>query len=282
MEKVEHVEHVVRFLAHITLLSLIIVAPALHAQGRGGRAGGAGAPAQAPPTPRANAPIDVTGTWVAIVSEDWRWRMGVGLKGDFGYMPVNAEGRKAGLAFDPAQDQASGELCKAYGAAAIMRVPARFRIRWENDTTLRIDVDNGNQTRLLNFGATAPAGAPASAEAAAGKERTLQGYSVAQWDGPGGRGRQAGPRTGELRVVTRNMRAGYYYKHGIPYSENAVLTEYFNRLSDNGDEYLAVTTIVDDPRYLAQQFVRTLQFRRERDDSKFNPTPCDAGMLAVR
>ena len=261
-----------------SLLVILVASPAL-AQGRGGRGGGAaGAPAPAPPTPRANAPIDVTGTWVAIVSEDWRWRMGVGLKGDFGYIPFNPEGRTVGLAFDPAQDQASGELCKAYGAPAIMRVPGRFRIRWENDTTLRIDIDAGNQTRVLNFGGTPPA----SAEATAGAERTWQGSSVAQWDGPGGRGRQAGPRTGELRVVTRNMRAGYYYKHGVPYSENAVLTEYFNRLSDNGDEYLTVTTIVDDPRYLAQQFVRTLQFRRERDDSKFNPTPCDAGMLAIR
>ena len=258
-----------------SLLAILVASPAL-AQGRGGRAGGAGAPAQAPPTPKANAPIDITGTWVSIVSEDWRWRMGVGLKGDFGYMPFNPEGRKVGLAFDPAQDQAAGDLCKAYGAPAIMRVPGRFRIQWENDTTLRIDIDHGNQTRLLNFG-------PASAEATAGKgERTWQGYSIAQWDGPGGRGRQAGPRTGELRVVTRNLRAGYYYKHGVPYSENAVMTEYFNRLSDNGDEYLTVTTIVDDPRYLAQQFVRTLQFRRERDGSKFSPTPCEAGMLAVR
>lgn len=262
------------------LAALVIATTVPTAQGRGGRAGGAAAPAQAPPTPRAAAPIDITGTWVSIVSEDWRWRMGVGLKGDFGYIPLNPEGRKVGTAFDPVQDQAAGELCKAYGAPAIMRVPGRLRIRWENDTTLRIDIDTGTQTRLLNFGGSAPA----SAGATAGKpvERTWQGYSVAQWDGAGARGRQAGPRTGELRVVTRNLRAGYYYKHGVPYSENAVLTEYFNRLSDNGDEYLTVTTIVDDPRYLAQQFVRTLQFKRERDDSKWNPTPCEAGMLAIR
>jgi hypothetical protein len=237
------------------------------AQGRGGRAGGA---PQAPVTPRAAAPIDVTGTWVAIVSEDWRWRMGVGVRGDFGYMPLNPQGRKVGTSFDPAADQAAGNQCKSYGAPAIMRVPGRFRIRWDDDTTLRIDVDHGTQTRLLHFGAPAPAGT----------ERSWQGYSVARWDGPGGRG--AAPRTGELRVVTTNLRAGYYYKHGIPYSENAVMTEYFNRLSDAGAEYLAVTTIVDDPAYLAQQFVRTLQFRREPDDSKFNPTPCEAGMLAVR
>jgi hypothetical protein len=253
-----------------------LAAPATTAaQGRGGRAGGV---PQAPPTPRAAAPIDVTGTWVAIVSEDWRWRMGVGVRGDFGYMPLNPQGRKVGTSFDPAADQAAGNQCKAYGAPAIMRVPGRFRIRWDDDTTLRIDVDHGTQTRQLRFGTPAPA----SAEATTGKpaERSWQGYSVARWDGPGGRG--ATPRTGELRVVTNNLRAGYYYKHGIPYSENAVMTEYFNRLSDAGEEYLAVTTIVDDPQYLAQPFVRTLQFRRERDDSKWSPTPCDAGMLAVR
>lgn len=240
------------------------------------RAQGRGA-AQAAVTPRAAAPIDVTGTWVAIVSEDWRWRMGVGVRGDFGYMPLNPQGRKVGTSFDPAADQAAGNACKAYGAPAIMRVPGRFRIGWEGDATLRIDIDHGTQTRLLHFAAPAPA----SAEAAAGRpERSWQGYSVARWDGPGGRG--SAPRTGELRVVTSNLRAGYYYKHGIPYSENAVMTEYFNRLADAGEEYLAVTTIVDDPQYLAQQFVRTLQFRRERDDSKWSPTPCEAGMLAVR
>ena len=249
------------------LCALCLVPFLAAAQGRGGRGGAA-----PPPAPRAGAPIDLTGTWVAVVSEDWRWRMGVGVRGDFGYLPLNPEGRKVGTAFDPAADAAAGDLCKAYGAPAIMRVPGRFRIQWDDDTTLRIDVDNGTQTRLLKFGAPPPAGA----------ERSWQGYSQAFWDGPGGRGRGAGAKTGELRVVTTNLRAGYYFKHGVPYSENAVLTEYFSRLSDNGDEYLAVTTIVDDPRYLAQQFVRTLQFRREPDASKFKPTPCEAGLLAVR
>jgi hypothetical protein len=111
-----------------------------------------------------------------------------------------------------------------------------------------------------------------------GFQPTWQGYSVAQWEFRGGRGgRQAAgtPRVGELKVVTTHMRPGYYYKHGVPYSESAVLTEYYTRLSEsNGDEYLAVTTMVDDPIYLAQPFVRTLQFRREPDRSKWNPAPC--------
>jgi hypothetical protein len=206
-----------------------------------------------------------TGYWVAIVAEDWRWRMGVGQKGDFGYLPLNAEGRRVGNAWDPAADAAAGNQCKAYGAVGIMRQPARLNIAWENDTTLKIDIDNGTQTRRLNFGGAA---------AAASAEPSWQGYSVANWE-VRGRGRGAPPpRTGELKVVTTRMRPGYYYKHGIPYSENATLTEYYARLSDEGDEYLAVTTMVDDPRYLAGQFVRTLQFRREPNGAKWNPTPC--------
>ena len=255
--------------AGLAVASAFILPLLVHAQGRGGRGGGA--QAQPPASPRASAPIDITGYWVSIVSEDWRWRMGVGQKGDFGYLPLNAEGRRVGNTWDPKQDEAAGLQCKAYGAVGIMRLPVRLHITWDNDTTLKIDIDNGMQTRLLNFGGNGPAGFQA----------TWQGYSVAQWEFRGGRrgAAAATPRVGELKVVTTNMRPGYYYKHGVPYSENATLTEYYTRLSEtNGDEYLAVTTMVDDPRYLAQQFVRTLQFRKERDGSKWKPAPCTTGV----
>ena len=238
---------------------------AISAQGRGGRAAGAAQPAA---TPRSIAPLDLTGYWVSIVSEDWRWRMGVGQKGDFGYLPLNAEGRRVGNTWDPKQDEAAGNQCKAYGAVGIMRMPGRLHITWDNDTTLKIDADSGMQTRVLSFGGVLPQGF----------QPTWQGYSAAQWEFRGGRGgRQAAgtPRAGELKVVTTNMKSGYYYKHGVPYSENAVLTEYYTRLSESsGDEYLAVTTMVDDPRYLAQQFVRTVQFRREPNGAKWKPAPC--------
>src|SRR5688572_10569671 len=225
------------FLAAAAIAGALATTPAaLEAQGRGGRAGGQG-PAQPAPTPRAAAPIDLTGYWVAIVSEDWRWRMGVGLKGDFGYLPLNAEGRRVGNAWDPAADTAAGNQCKAYGAVGVMRQPTRLNITWENDTTLKIEADNGTQTRRLNFGG-------AAAAAAAATEPSWQGHSVANWE-VRGRGRGAPPpRAGELKVVTTRLRAGYYYQHGVPYSENATLTEYYARLSDEGDEYLAVTTMV--------------------------------------
>jgi hypothetical protein len=165
--------------------------------------------------------------------------------------------------WDPAKDEAAGEQCKGYGAAAIMRMPGRLHIMWEDNNTLRIDTDTGTQTRLLHFGQTTPADAMP----------TWQGYSVAKWDFAAGRGSTGG----QLNVMTTKMRPGYLRKNGIPYSANAVLTEYFNRIAEeNGDEYLVVTTIVDDPMYLNQTFVTSTHYKKLPDATGWNPTPCSA------
>jgi hypothetical protein len=111
-------------------------------------------------------------------------------------------------------------------------------------------------------------------------ERTWQGESVAQWYrqpqprglGFGGRGALPG---GSLRVVTRNLRAGYLRANGVPYSENAVVTEAFYRHDEpNGDAWITVTTIVEDPQYLNQPFITSSSFKREADQSGWNPKPC--------
>jgi hypothetical protein len=74
--------------------------------------------------------VDLTGNWVSVISEDWRWRMVTPLKGDFASVPINAEGRKVGETWDAAKDEAAGLQCKAYGAPGIMRMPGRVRITW--------------------------------------------------------------------------------------------------------------------------------------------------------
>ena len=83
------------------------------------------------------APIDLTGWWVSVVTEDWRWRMVTPKKGDYASMPINDEGRKAADAWDPAKDEREGNACKAYGGAAIMRMPTRLHITWQDDNTLQ-------------------------------------------------------------------------------------------------------------------------------------------------
>ena len=156
------------------------------------------APAPQPPaTPRGRAPIDLTGYWVSIVNEDWRWRMVTPPKGDLASVPLNPEGTKVANAWDPATDGS----CLAYGAAGLMRMPTRLNITWQDDRTIKIDTDAGQQTRLLRFDGGAP---PA--------QRSLQGYSVAQWEPVPQPGRGGGapqiPRFGNLKVTTTQSHGG--------------------------------------------------------------------------
>jgi hypothetical protein len=233
-----------------------------------------GAPPQPPRPAKQIAPEDITGNWVSIVTEDWRWRMVTPAKGDYTSVPLNADGRKTADAWDPDKDIAAGNQCKAYGAAAIMRVPGRVRISWVDDNTIKVETDAGTQTRMFHFNTKAPA-----------KEApSWQGYSDASWDGlrpppRGGRGAAPAPPPpgGSLKVVTTNMKPGYLRKNGVPYSGDAVLTEYYDRTNEpNGDSWLIVTTIVHDPANLNQDFVTSTHFKMEKDASKFSPAACEA------
>jgi len=220
-----------------------------------------GGPQPQPAGGQAAAPIDLTGYWVSIVNEDWRWRMVTPPKGDYASVPLNDEGKKVADTWTPAMDG----RCEAYGAGALMRMPTRVHITWQDATTLKIETDAGTQTRLLHFGDARP---PA--------DRSLQGYSSASWEFAGGRGGgRAGPRFGSLKVVTTNLRPGWLRKNGVPYSENALVTEYYDRFrSTNGDEWFFVTTAVNDARYLQQEFVTSSHFKKEADGSKWTPSAC--------
>ncbi len=228
---------------------------------------GAGAQGQ-PPTPRAQAPIDITGTWVSIVTEDWRWRMIAAPKGDYPSVPLTPAGRELADKWDPAKDAAAGEQCRPFGAPNIMRMPGRIRISWQNDTTMKVETEAGTQTRMFVFGAQPPASG----------DRTWQGQSVAQWQFPGGgRGRGAAAGFGSMKVVTSRIRPGYLQRNGVPYSENAVVTEFFNRTREpNGDQWLIVTTTVEDPQYLAARWTRSSHFKKLPDGATFTPLGCDA------
>jgi len=253
--------------------------------------GAAQAPAapEAPRTPRSIAPIDLTGYWVSIVTEDWRWRMLTPAKGDYASVPINDEGRRVADTWNLAKDEAAGLACKPYGIGNIVRMPGRMHITWQDDKTLKAEFDAGTQTRLLHFDRAAATGKPA--------EKTWQGYSAAEWQIAGqtievdrngipqaanagrGRGRRGGgppPAGGSLFVTTTNFRDGYLRKNGVPYSANATITEYFDKVGPepNGDVILLVRTVVDDPKYLQTPFITSTHFKLEKDGSKWNPSSC--------
>ena len=224
----------------------------------------------APPVaraPRAAAPIDLTGTWVSLITEEWRWRMTTPPRGDYISLPLSDEGRRVADTWLPAMDGS----CKAYGAGGVMWMPTRLRISWDGDAVLKVETDAGQQTRLLGFDASRPAGA-----------RSLQGFSVATWEPIGGppyarNGTRAGtpPVNGTLKVVTTNLSEGWLRRNGAPYSENTTLTEYWDRMAfPNGDDFLAVTIVLNDPKYLTGEYTRSAHFKREPDASKWRPAPC--------
>jgi hypothetical protein len=238
-----------------------------------GPPGGRGA---APPrSAREAAPVDFTGYWVSVVTEDWRWRMVTPAKGDFAGVPLTPAARKLGLAWDPAGDEAAGEQCKAYGAPAIMRVPGRLHITWQDDSTLQIQTDAGMQTRVLRFRG-----------GAADAQPSWQGHSAAQWEGlvrgpgapdflPIGLNPREGTRGRSLEVVTTNLRPGYLRKNGVPYSARTTLREYFDLSTErNGDIWFTVTSIVEDPEYLTEPFVTSSNFKKQADSAGWNPREC--------
>jgi hypothetical protein len=239
------------------LLAIVLLYLRVSAYGQGGRGNAAS-------TPQSVSPSDLTGYWVSVVSEDWLYRMVTPAKGDYASVPLNPEGRRVADGWDPAKDDAEGNQCKAYGAPAIMRVPGRLHITWQDDYTLKIETDSGRQTRLLNFLA-----------ASVSQGGDWQGVSKAEWEVvAGARGPVPG---GGLKVVTMKMKPGYLRKNGVPYSANAVVTEYYDRVNEaNGDSWLIVKTIVEDPAYLTQPFITSTHFKKQADASGWNPRPCTA------
>lgn len=244
--------------------------------GAQGRAGGPAAPTR---SASAASPVDLTGNWVSYVSKEWRFRMVTPAKGDiigaFGGIPLTPAARRAAEGWDPAKDAAAGEVCKAYGAAGLMRIPGRLRIAWQDDNTLRVESDAGMQTRLFRF----TAGSPAS------QGLTWQGDSTARWVLPAVRGRVAalaantkgavGAQPGSLEVVTTNMRPGYLRRNGVPYSERTVMTEYWDVFKEpDGTDWLVITTTIEDPRNLQMPYQTSPAFKREPDGSRWDPSPC--------
>jgi hypothetical protein len=225
----------------------------------------AGADALAQRSARDSAPIELTGYWVSYVTENWRYRMVTPPKGEYRRIPASPAALPLINGWDPAADAKAGEQCRSYGAAAIMNVPGRLHITWQDADTLRIDTDAGTQTRRLRF-APATGGRARSGRASGG---TWQGESSATWERAEG--------GGSLRVVTSGLRPGYLRKNGVPYSAQATVREHFDLAPlPDGGQLLLVNTVVDDPVYLTAPYVTSPHFMKERDGSKWDPTPCSS------
>lgn len=258
LSKVRHLSQVVLTGCAAAVAIALLLAPvsAQPPAGKGGKGGGGGK-GKGKQTAQTSAPIDLTGTWVPVVTEDWMFRMVTPPKGQMLGVPVTPAARAAANAWDPAKDEAAGQQCRAYGAAGVMRLPGRIRVSWQDDTTLKVETEAGTQTRLFQFG-RAETEAPAS----------WQGISQAQWE-------PALNKSGDLKVTTINLLPGYVRKNGVPYSNSTVLTEYYDVHSDK-DTWMVVTTQVHDPANFTTDFITSTHFKKLGADAPWKPEPCSA------
>jgi hypothetical protein len=224
---------------------------------------------------REQAPYDLSGYWTSVITQNWQYRMVVPGPGEYADIPINAKAKQLADAFRAAVDTAAGKQCEAYGAAVIMRLPEHLHIHWQDADVLRVDTDAGMQTRLLRFRAAAAGAAP---------EASWQGWSAAKWVLDAG-GAAAGPAAGaanaphvhygSLQVLTDHLLPGLLRKNGVPYSAATRLTEWWDlRVEPEGDQWLTITSTVEDPQYLQAPLIYDSIFQKEPDGSKWAPAPC--------
>jgi len=266
--------------APAVLLVLALAAAFGSADAQAQRPRATGAPAGAPRaatqparSARAQAPYDLTGYWVSLVTQNWRYRMVVPMRGDYAGIPVDPRAKRFADAWHPAADIAAGKQCEAYGAPSLMQVPERLHIGWQDEQTLRVETDAGMQTRLLHFG-PAPSGAASLAP-------SLQGYSSAHWqlfaltNTFGAPEPMAhAPRYGSLVVVTDHLLPGLLRKNGVPYGADTRMTEYWQVQTLAPDQWLMISTEVDDPEYLTDPYVYDSIFQKEADGAQWHPGAC--------
>jgi len=127
-----------------------------------------------------------------------------------------------------------------------------------------VEIDAGQQTRLLHFGQWDVSGAA-----------TWQGATKASWEASPTE--DSAPKRASIKTVTTHLRQGYLRKNGVPYSPNVELTEYWDvNQEPNGAQTLVITSDVHDPLYLQRDWLTALQFKKEPDGSKWDPQPCSA------
>jgi hypothetical protein len=139
----------------LVVIGALLLSASLHAAGQAGQAGQAAAPGPGgggrgnqPPRPaKAGAPIDLTGYWVAVISEDWRWRMLTPAKGDYASIPINLEAKKVADTWDPSRDDAVGDRCKSYEAPGLMRAATQRRLTWLDHNPLTRELDCASRGR---------------------------------------------------------------------------------------------------------------------------------------
>jgi hypothetical protein len=188
----------------------------------------------------ASAQIDISGQWAARVHEDQPHRGPGAEPGDFTGLPINAAARQRANHWDASSLSIPEEQSKPHAAQYFMRGPGpNLRIQKiadpESQLLLAYTLEGlyGRDDRVIWMD-----GRPHPSPLA---EHTWDGYSTGKIEG------------NRLTVTTTHMKYGVIQRNGVPASIDSVMTEHFLRHGN----FLTVVTIIDDPTYLEEPFIRT-------------------------
>jgi hypothetical protein len=183
--------------------------------------------------------VDLSGGWAQRFHEDLPERGAGPDIGDYLGLPINDAARLRADSWDAAKWTMPERQCEPHPADYGPRGPASMRISSTVDPVSQ-DVISWHTTlmwmlphRTIYMDGRPPPSAYA--------QHTWQGFSTGEWEGD------------MLKVNTTHLKEGWLRRNGVPRSEKATLVEYFIRHGN----YLTLVTVVKDPVYLTEPFVRT-------------------------
>jgi glyoxylase-like metal-dependent hydrolase (beta-lactamase superfamily II) len=183
------------------------------------------------------AQFDVSGEWATRYNEDAPHRGSVEI-GDYTGLPINEAARLKATTWDENVQSTPERQCIPHVAVYQMRGPSNFRI------AKVADPDSGQLISFNMYGTYGRPrtiwmdGRPHPSEYAA---HTWTGFSTGRWEG------------NALVVDTTHIKMGWILRNGVPTSDRATMTEHFIR----HDDQLMIVSIVTDPVYLEEPFIRT-------------------------
>ena len=186
-----------------------------------------------------SAQMDLSGSWGQRFHEDLPER-GAGPEiGDYLGLPINDAARLRADSWDAAKWTMPERQCEPHPADYAPRGPASMRMSSTIDPVSQ-DVTSWHTTLMWMLprrtiymdGRTHPS---------SNTQHSWQGFSTGEWEGD------------MLKVTTTHLKEGWIRRNGVPRSDKGTLVEYFIRHGD----YLTLVTVVKDPVYLTEAFVRT-------------------------
>jgi glyoxylase-like metal-dependent hydrolase (beta-lactamase superfamily II) len=200
------------------------------------------------------AQVDFSGEWAPRFWEDQPERVPGPELGDYLGIPISEAARLRAESWDASIQTLPEWQCRPHSADYIWRGPSNLRISKEVDPVSReVTAFHAEWLRSVDRAIYLDGRPHPPADAL----HTWAGFSTAKWDGD------------MLTVTVTHLKEGYLRRNGLPRSDKATLTEHWIR---NGD-LLTVMTIVNDPVYLTEPFVRTTDYELDLRQ-QVPPYPC--------